>query len=209
MVVPFGLIWIDPSYKEISNRAKKNRASSKGGVVHTGGSISIDEHTIWMAEELGRDPTMDEVFLKTHTKKNDNSWVDKRAKKTYKHFKVSCSMLEASSSCSQVVNVEALSDIWVQFVGGKNKRRIYGAGDISSLYRSGVASLVADSRPFRGCTNVLSQHSNEIAAQITAFEERANAAEHEAREELWKVEQRRQEELRKVEQQSEQRTTEL
>lgn len=35
------------------------------------------------AEELGRDPTLDEVFLKTHTKKKDNSWVDERAKKTY------------------------------------------------------------------------------------------------------------------------------
>ncbi|XP_004488162.1 uncharacterized protein [Cicer arietinum] len=74
-------IWMDPSYKDISNRAKKNRTSSKGGVVHTGGSISIAEHTIQMAEELGRDPTLDEVFLKTHTKKKDNSWVDERAKK--------------------------------------------------------------------------------------------------------------------------------
>ncbi|XP_073222386.1 uncharacterized protein [Cicer arietinum] len=76
-------IWMDSSFKKISNRAKKNRVSSKGGAVHTGGSISIAEHTIRMAEELGRDPTLDEVFLKTHTKKKDNSWVDERAKKTY------------------------------------------------------------------------------------------------------------------------------
>lgn len=45
-------IWMDPSYKEISNRAKKNRASSKGGAVHTGGSISIAEHTIRMVRFL-------------------------------------------------------------------------------------------------------------------------------------------------------------
>lgn len=111
---------------------------------------------------------------------------------------------EASSSCSQVVNAEARLDMWVQSVGGKNKGRIYGAGDRSSLYRPGVASLVPDSRPSRGCVNVLSQHSTEIAAQIAAFEERAKAAEHEAREareELRKAEQRRQED--------EQRTKEL
>lgn len=34
------------------------------------------------AEELGRDPTLDEIFVKTHTKK-DSSWVDDRAKKSY------------------------------------------------------------------------------------------------------------------------------
>nr|XP_027185925.1 uncharacterized protein LOC113783946 [Cicer arietinum] len=87
-------IWMDSSFKEISNRAKKNRASSKGGAVCTGGSISIAEHTIRMAEELGRDLALDEVFLKTHTKKKDNSWVDERAKKKHmKHFKVSYNKL--------------------------------------------------------------------------------------------------------------------
>lgn len=45
-------IWMDPSFKKISNRAKKNRASSKGGAVHTGGSISIAEHTIRMVRFL-------------------------------------------------------------------------------------------------------------------------------------------------------------
>nr|XP_027187849.1 uncharacterized protein LOC113785477 [Cicer arietinum] len=178
-------IWMDPSFKKISNQAKKNRASSKGGAVHTGGSISITEHTIRLTEELGRNPTLDEVFLTTHTKKKDNSLVDERAKKTYETYQGKLQQAskngEASSSCSQVVNAEARLDMWVQSVGGKNKWRIYGAGDRSSLYRPGV-----------------------IAAQIATFEERAKAAEHEAREareELRKAEQRRQED--------EQRTKEL
>ncbi|XP_027186057.1 uncharacterized protein [Cicer arietinum] len=171
--------------------------------------FALDRHFKSQAEELGRDPTLDEVFLKTHTKKKDNSWVDERAKKTYETFQGKLQQAskggEASSSCSQVVNVEARLDMWVQFVGGKNKGRIYGAGDRSSLYRPGVASLVPDYHPSRGCANFLSQQSNEIAAQIAAFEERAKATEHEAREELRKVEQRRQEEV----QQTKQRTTEL
>ncbi|XP_073225177.1 uncharacterized protein [Cicer arietinum] len=136
----------------------------------------------------------------------------KEHKKTYETFQGKLQQAskggETSSSCSQVVNVEARLDMWVQSVGGKNKGRIYGAGDRSSLYRPGVASLVPYSRPSRGCANFLSQPSNEIAAQIATFEERAKAAEHEAREareELRKVELRRQEEVQQIEQ----RTTEL
>ncbi|XP_027187591.1 uncharacterized protein [Cicer arietinum] len=170
-----------------------------------------DELSI-QAEELGRDPILDEVFLKTHTNKKENSWVDERAKKTYEAFQGKLQQAskggESSSSCSQVVNAETRLDMWVQSVGGKNKGRIYGTRDRSSLYRTSVTSLVPDSRPSRGCANFLSQQSNEIAAQIAAFEEREKAAEHEAREvreELRKVEQRRQEEV----QQTEQHTTEL
>ncbi|XP_073223422.1 uncharacterized protein [Cicer arietinum] len=165
----FEKVWMDPSYKEISNRAKKNRVSSKGGAVHTGGSISIAEHTIRMS-----------YFAKifccfSFLAKFDSHFVHGKLQQASKGG-------EASSSCSQVVNAEARLDMWVQSVGGKNKGRIYGAGDRSSLYRPGVASLVPDSRPSRGCANFLSQQSNEIAAQIAAFEERAKAAEHEARE---------------------------
>ncbi|XP_073225422.1 uncharacterized protein [Cicer arietinum] len=199
-------IWMDPSYKKISVRAKKNRASCKGGSVHTCGSISVAEHTIRMAEELGRDPTLDEIFVKTHTKK-DSSWVDDRAKKSYESFQdklqKASQVEDASGSGSQAINPAARLDIWVQSVGGKNRGRIYGAGDRSSLYRPGVKCLTPDSRPSKGCSNVLSQYSGEVAAQIAAFEERAKAAEdeaREAREELRQVEQRRQEEVHLAEQ---------
>ncbi|XP_012568411.1 uncharacterized protein [Cicer arietinum] len=111
-------IWMDPSYKEISNRAKKNCVSSKGGHVHIGGSISIAEHTIRM-----------ETFQSKLQQASKGG--------------------EASSSYSQVVNAEARLDMWVQSVGGKNKGRIYGAGDRSLLYRPGVTSLAESSRRHR------------------------------------------------------------
>ncbi|WJX70550.1 hypothetical protein P8452_54643 [Trifolium repens] len=39
-----------------------------------------------MAEELGRQPTVDEVFLRTHIRKKDSDWVDLRSKNTYDTF---------------------------------------------------------------------------------------------------------------------------
>jgi hypothetical protein len=38
---------------------------------------------LWKAEEFGREPTVDEVFLRTHIRKKDSSWVDDRSRKTY------------------------------------------------------------------------------------------------------------------------------
>jgi hypothetical protein len=40
--------WDGAAYKLKSARAKQNRASAKGGSVHTGGSISTKEHVIRM-----------------------------------------------------------------------------------------------------------------------------------------------------------------
>ena len=39
-------IWDTPQYKEIQNQAKKNRASEKGGVLHTTGRVPHFEITI-------------------------------------------------------------------------------------------------------------------------------------------------------------------
>jgi len=39
---------------------------------------------MYKRQELGREPAVDEVFLKTHTRKEDrSSWVDERSKRTY------------------------------------------------------------------------------------------------------------------------------
>ncbi|XP_045791902.1 uncharacterized protein LOC123886648 [Trifolium pratense] len=78
--------WKKPAYKAISQRNKKNRNSAKGGSVHTGGSITFTEHTLRMAEELGREPTVDKVFLRTDIRKKDSTWVDLRSQNTYGSF---------------------------------------------------------------------------------------------------------------------------
>lgn len=38
--------WSSPDYRNKSTTAQRNRASEKGGVLQTGGSITIHEHVI-------------------------------------------------------------------------------------------------------------------------------------------------------------------
>ncbi|WJX73696.1 hypothetical protein P8452_57448 [Trifolium repens] len=60
----------------------KGEARFRGSSIHTGGSISMGEHARWMKATTVVEPTMEEVFAKCHTKK-DESWVDSRAEEAY------------------------------------------------------------------------------------------------------------------------------
>ncbi|XP_038704786.1 uncharacterized protein LOC120000734 isoform X2 [Tripterygium wilfordii] len=74
-------IWADPEYVKKREKGKMNRSSSAGGTTHTGGSISHSEHYKRLLEELGREPTSIELFLRTHQKKGTQDLVDTRATK--------------------------------------------------------------------------------------------------------------------------------
>lgn len=50
-------------------------------------------------------------------------------------------LTQASQSGSSTLDDATRLNMWVQSVGGKNRGRLYGAGDRSSLYRQGIASL--------------------------------------------------------------------
>ncbi|GAU42782.1 hypothetical protein TSUD_34260 [Trifolium subterraneum] len=185
--------WNNAPYKLKSAQAKQNRASAKGGSVHTGGSISTKEHVIRMRRELGREPTFDEVFLRTHTKKKDSSWVDERAKKTYYsgRYDVFANLIIESfqekvkdvsqvgqTSGSGIKEVDAATrlKLWAESAGGKKWGLLYGAGDMSKHYKPGVSSLTQ-----AYSTQVATNSSVEITAQIEVVVQRANAAEEDAR----------------------------
>ncbi|XP_020205872.1 uncharacterized protein LOC109791032 [Cajanus cajan] len=100
--------WNQPEFRSKSARNQKNRASEKGGSLHTGGSITIHEHALRMAQELGRSVHVDEVFHQTHVRKITSDFVDRRSKKTY---------------------VRGFSDhIFSSKIGGKTN--IYGVSDL-------------------------------------------------------------------------------
>ncbi|XP_045802058.1 uncharacterized protein LOC123895641 isoform X1 [Trifolium pratense] len=112
-----GLIdhWEGEAFKKISTQNKTNRASGKGGAVHTTGRkahvdvalsmvcilftlnalfiiiecvIFINLLICWFfmqARELGRPLDPDELFLATHKKKS-GTWVDNRSQTTYKRY---------------------------------------------------------------------------------------------------------------------------
>ncbi|CAJ2651509.1 unnamed protein product [Trifolium pratense] len=166
--------------------------------------------SIRTAEELGREPTVDEVFLRTHICKKDSTWVDLRSQNTYGSFQSNLNQASegADESGSQMVDSATRLKLWAKSVGGKNRGRLYGVGDRSSNYRPGVSSLAPDTVPSMGCSQVSSHYSHEMATQLATLEERAKAAEDEVRntrEELRQAELKRQKEA----QQSEQRAAEF
>ncbi|RYR25557.1 hypothetical protein Ahy_B02g059362 [Arachis hypogaea] len=84
--------WLIPAYKKetdekwknIRKKARENRASLLGGSIHCSSSIPLSSTIERM---LGRTPTHEEVFKKTHTLKNDKSkWVDKHSQDTHVRY---------------------------------------------------------------------------------------------------------------------------
>ncbi|MED6150876.1 hypothetical protein PIB30_076851 [Stylosanthes scabra] len=67
------------SVMKLSAVNKVNRASSKGGCLHTGGSATIPKTRARMTRSLDRPPAEPELFTEMHTRKRDRSIVEKRA----------------------------------------------------------------------------------------------------------------------------------
>ncbi|QCD78554.1 putative transposase [Vigna unguiculata] len=78
--------WNQPEFRSKSAHNQKNRASEKGGCLHTGGSITIHDDALRMVEQLGHPVHFDELFHHTHVRKNTGDFVDHRSKQTYEAF---------------------------------------------------------------------------------------------------------------------------
>ncbi|KAK7244595.1 hypothetical protein RIF29_39419 [Crotalaria pallida] len=93
--------WQTDEYKRIQEVGKANRASEKGGSLHTGGKKTIIDHARDMAEALNRTVYLDEVFEQTHIKKS-GGWVDDRSRMT--HIILSMSAKECWNSNNTLIN---------------------------------------------------------------------------------------------------------
>ncbi|WJX87658.1 hypothetical protein P8452_69823 [Trifolium repens] len=130
--------WESPEFVDASNKAKKNRASEKGGCIYAGGSISVAEHGRRLAKKLGRKPFIDELHLETH-KNSEGGFVDERSRKVQEEYKKELAV--AIQDDSRQVD-EALSlKTWSKVNGGKRKGRFYGAGNLAANYRKGARTL--------------------------------------------------------------------
>ncbi|WJX11466.1 hypothetical protein P8452_02079 [Trifolium repens] len=74
--------WKEDEFKTRSERNKTNRASSKGGALHTTGRKAHHDIALDMNAMLGRPVHPDELFMATHKKRN-GEWVDRRSEKTH------------------------------------------------------------------------------------------------------------------------------
>ncbi|MED6149750.1 hypothetical protein PIB30_065575 [Stylosanthes scabra] len=115
---------------------KTNCASSTGGSLHTGGSITYPATAKKMAIELGRPPTQSEVFMRTHTKKKDQGqYVDTRSEQFVEVVKAEVKRLEDERDARIAAGLPPgppidEDEVWDRMTGGRKKGRIYGKGKV-------------------------------------------------------------------------------
>ncbi|MED6115030.1 hypothetical protein PIB30_086285 [Stylosanthes scabra] len=116
------------SYKGLCTRmvrvtllCKANRASSKGGCLHTGGSATIPKTRAKMTRSLDRPVTDAEVFRATHTRKRDRSIVEKRADDLLTEFSAN---LEQATQQAQEEGDESAATVDPDVVWQEHLRRM-------------------------------------------------------------------------------------
>ncbi|XP_047150702.1 uncharacterized protein LOC124822709 [Vigna umbellata] len=145
--------WNIVEFRNKCAKAQRNRASEKGGTLHTGGSITIHEHAI----------RMDEFSTRLSQVRSEH---------------------ESAPTPDDGSNAEddiRRTQCWVDIVGGKKKRRVYGAGQLAANYttsRGGTlkhqpssSTTLADEVVLR-LTQALEQREQEITdlrAEFTNF----------------------------------------
>ncbi|KOM26735.1 hypothetical protein LR48_Vigan311s000400 [Vigna angularis] len=105
--------WNSPQYRIKCAIAEKNRASEKGGVLHTGGSITTHEHAIRMQDFSAR---LTQARSEGGSPPDANSRVD---------------------ADEEIIRTQC----WVDVVGGKKKGRLYGVGELASHYSAGRGGI--------------------------------------------------------------------
>ncbi|KAL3537529.1 hypothetical protein ACH5RR_000895, partial [Cinchona calisaya] len=131
--------WQSQEFKQKSDQNKKNRDSSAGASLHTGGSIPHRVHFKKMKAEKGENLPFSDFYFRTH-KKKEGDWVHPRAQAAYENFEKKKAEI---SSQSTVENDNMSSDgsqhsqhlpsdldIWYDAVGGKKKGRVSGLGSL-------------------------------------------------------------------------------
>ncbi|MED6114527.1 hypothetical protein PIB30_081068 [Stylosanthes scabra] len=92
--------------------------------------------TGWYTAELGCTPTHSEVFARTHTRKEDQLWVDKRSADV-NAFLAELKRLQAErqalmeARCPEPPPIDEAA-LWTRFAGGRKRGRIYGMDVVPS-----------------------------------------------------------------------------
>ncbi|XP_024638965.1 uncharacterized protein [Medicago truncatula] len=172
----------NPNFLKSSNQNKANRASTKGGAVHTSGRKAHIDVALELSNNLQRDLDPDELFLYTHKRKT-GEWVDSRSKATYESFKKKVSTVQAQIDETTGDGVQEVDGgtklrLWTESAGGRTRGRVYGTADLSVNLRRGCTSFTQKSRDHHGSMYEMSLEA-ERAARVRA-EEKAAIAEKKA-----------------------------
>ncbi|KAI0492765.1 hypothetical protein KFK09_027041 [Dendrobium nobile] len=124
-------IWASLDYSKRRDQNKMNRASDIGGMgsaLHTDSSVPHTKNRKRLKEILGREPTSVELHTRTHQRREDQQWVDHRARVFEEYTLLRESQNVASEGSSAASTNCSDYNIWPQAVGGMHKDRIYGLG---------------------------------------------------------------------------------
>ncbi|WVZ17518.1 hypothetical protein V8G54_010500 [Vigna mungo] len=151
--------WNSPQYRAKCAIAQKNRSSERGGVLHTGGSITIHEHAMRMAAALGRSVHVDEVFHQTHIRKGTtDQFMDKRS---------------SHSSCPQSTQPTDDDEDLIRKNGAKQLAANYSAGRGGLKHQPSSSSQPPD-ETVHALTQQLQtreQEYSELRQEFTNFKE--------------------------------------
>ncbi|KAJ6817552.1 putative formin-like protein 5 [Iris pallida] len=127
-------------------KSEKAKASRQAAGLHTGGSrphAATRADLAQRAVKEGREPesvTAYDVFLHTHKRRADGSFVDARAQATDAAYREALSQIEppaedvGKTTPTQTPSSMAAryDDVFVESVGGFNKGRVYGVGSLAA-----------------------------------------------------------------------------
>ncbi|XP_058001603.1 uncharacterized protein LOC110634760 isoform X2 [Hevea brasiliensis] len=151
------LEWIAKSRIAAQNWRSGTDGSSTDLSKHIGGSSSIVEHNLKMAEELHCDPNLWEVFKKLH-KKNDGTFVDARSQ-------------SINDDDSQEISIN-VNRLCLDIVGGEKKQRVYGLGShASTLYPDSFSSSATSRRTATVIDNVTNERIRVLEEEIVRKKE--------------------------------------
>ncbi|XP_073225464.1 uncharacterized protein [Cicer arietinum] len=126
--------WGTQGFKKKSIQAKTNRASDCGGFggsLHTCGSITISQHRVNLTNLNGIPPSHSDLFLHTHKRGKDKTWVDKRSEYVHEKFKRRFEELTQETTSQGTPPPNEL-DVWCE-VAGIKRGRVYGLGMESTV----------------------------------------------------------------------------
>lgn len=166
-------------WKHKSEQGKALFASSKGGSLHTGGSIRFAAHWLRLEKTHGRNVSHTHVFEETLKKKKEEEeedgtnkgWVGQRASETYEGHQRRLEEWQQTQPDSQP-SPKDMTSIWTHAADGVNKGRVYGFGIQQSSTRpaalfSGASASPKEIETTWTQTNELAQQRNTAQETIS------------------------------------------
>ncbi|MQL70738.1 hypothetical protein Taro_003058, partial [Colocasia esculenta] len=125
---------------------KVNRAADPEANMHTGWSVSFVTHQSRLEKELKRPPTFQEVFDRTHKKKETDQYISDRAQEVAESY--SQQMTEKYAREDEQPQLDP--EVWVTASGAPKKGHVYGFGHSMDTSRvlSGASSSASQTSAF-------------------------------------------------------------